>query len=168
MTLQEFFDMLGENPSLILSYFILIPLTAFLAGILGKGEGHISPWKYLYAVLVYMVCIPGLFAFILNIYLFLFERQPIMETDVLNQILPIISMVVTLLLISRNVSLDEVPCFEKLTGFLTIVTVVMAIMWILDKTHIIAFTYIPFYYVVLILLILIIVIRYAWKNIAAK
>lgn len=167
MTLQEFFDMLGENPSLVLSYFVLIPLTAFLAGILGKGEGNISPWKYLYAVLVYMVCIPGLFAVILNIYLFLFERRSALDTDVLTQILPIFSMIITLFLIRSNVLLDQVPCFEKLTGFLTIVTVVMAIMWILDKTHIIAFTYIPFYYVVLILLVLIIVIRYGWKKVAS-
>ena len=70
MTLQEFFRLLGENPSYVLMYFGLIPITALLAGILGKGEGEISPWKYLYSTLIYLVCVPGIFALTLNIYLF--------------------------------------------------------------------------------------------------
>jgi len=167
MTLLELFELLGDNPSIILGYFLLVPFTAFLAYLLGKDEGHMSPWKYLYSVLVYMVSIPGLFAVILNIYLFLFERRPILETDVYSQILPIFSMVGTLLLIKANVDLDRVPGFDKLTAFLMIVTIIMGIMWILDRTHIIAITFIPFYYVILILLALVAMIRLAWKKMAA-
>ena len=167
MTLQELFELCGNRPWIILAYFLFIPFTALLASILGKNEGHLSPWKYLYSALVYMVSIPGLFAVILNIYLFLFERRPIMETDIYSQILPILSMVGTLLLIKANVDLDEVPGFDRLTAFLMIVSIIMVIMWILDKTHLIAFTFIPFYYVLLILLALIIVIRVAWKKMAS-
>lgn len=166
MTLFELFELFADNPSLILGYFLLIPFTAFLALILGRQEGHLSPWKYLYSILVYLVSIPGLFAVILNIYLFLFERRPILETDVYSQILPIFSMVGTLLLIKANVDLDKIPGFDKLTAFLMIVSIVMGIMWILDKTHIIAFTYIPFYYVILILIALIAMIRIGWKKMA--
>ena len=166
MTLFELFELCADNPSLILGYFLLIPFTAFLALILGRHEGHLSPWKYLYSILVYLVSIPGLFAVILNIYLFLFERRPILETDVYSQILPIFSMVGTLLLIKANVDLDKIPGFDKLTAFLMIVSMVMGIMWILDKTHIIAFTYIPFYYVILILIALIAMIRIGWKKMA--
>ena len=98
MTLLDFFKLLGENPSYMLGYFGLIPLTALLAGLLGSGEGHISPWKYLYSALVYLVCIPGIFAFTLNIYLFLFERsqRSILGSDIFSQILPVISMILTL------------------------------------------------------------------------
>jgi len=167
MTLLELFELIGDNPAIILGYFLLVPFTALLAYLLGKDEGHLSPWKYLYSVLVYMVSIPGLFAVILNIYLFLFERRPILETDIYSQILPIFSMVGTLLLIKANVDLDKVPGFEKLTAFLMIVSIVMGIMWILDKTRIIAFTYIPFYYVILILLGLVAMIRLGWKKMAA-
>jgi len=166
MTLLELFELFADNPMMILGYFLLIPFTAFLAYILGRHEGHLSPWKYLYTVLIYMVSIPGLFAVILNIYLFLFERRPILETDVYSQILPIFSMVGTLLLIKANVDLEKIPGFEKLTAFLMIVSIVMGIMWILDKTHIIAFTYIPFYYVILILVGLIAMIRIGWKKMA--
>ena len=167
MTLLELFELIGDNPAIILGYFLLIPFTAFLAYLLGKDEGHLSPWKYLYSVLVYMVSIPGLFAVILNIYLFLFERRPILESDIYSQILPIFSMAGTLMLIKANVDLDKVPGFERLTAFLMIVTIVMGIMWILDKTRIIAFTFIPFYYVILILLGLVAMIRLGWKKMAA-
>lgn len=166
MTLLELFEMIGNNPAIIIGYFLLIPFTALLAYILGRGEGHLSPWKYLYSILVYMVSIPGLFAVILNIYLFLFERRPILETDIYSQILPIFSMAGTLMLIKANVDLDKVPGFERLTAFLMIVTIVMGIMWILDKTRIIAFTYIPFYYVILILVGLVAMIRLGWKRMA--
>lgn len=168
MTLLELFELIADNPALIIGYFLLIPFTALLAGILGKNEGHLSPWKYLYSALIYMVSIPGLFAVILNVYLFLFERRPILETDIYSQILPIFAMVGTLMLIRSNVDLDEIPGFDKLTAFLMIVTIVMVIMWILDKTHIIAFTFIPFYYVLLILLALIVVIRVAWSRMTEK
>lgn len=167
MTLLELFELLGDNPAIIIGYFLLVPFTALLAYLLGKDEGHLSPWKYLYSVLVYLVSIPGLFAVILNIYLFLFERRPILETDVYSQILPIFSMVGTLLLIKANVDLDKVPGFDKLTAFLMIVSIVMCLMWILDRTHIIAITFIPFYYVILILLAMVAMIRLAWKKMAA-
>jgi len=74
MTLQEFFDACTNNPEIIGFYFVALPLTAFLASVFGKGEGHLSPWKYLYTVLVYAATVPGIFAIVLNVYLFLFER----------------------------------------------------------------------------------------------
>ena len=73
MTLQELFDVLGANPEIILFFFAALPLTAFLASVFGRGEGHLSPWKYLYCILTYLSAIPGIFAILLNIYLFLFE-----------------------------------------------------------------------------------------------
>ena len=106
MTLREFFDYLGDNPFVVLAYFLLIPFTALLAGTLAKGEGHQSPWKYLYSALVFGVCIPGIFAVTLSAYFFLFERGRLMDANVLLQVLPVISMILTLSLIRGNVSFD--------------------------------------------------------------
>ena len=75
MTLKEFLDSLSANPFYLLVYFSIIPLTALIAWLLGKGEGNTSPWKYLYASLIYMVCVPGIFAVGLNLYAFLFEPR---------------------------------------------------------------------------------------------
>ena len=164
MTLKEFFDALTNDPTYVIFYFAIIPIAAFLAGILGKGEGHISPWKYLYSTLIYFICVPGIFAITVSIYQFLFERRSIWEADVFVQVLPVISMVVTLLIIRRNVDLDLIPGFDKLGGLVTVITASLAIMWFIDRLRIIAFTYIRFELVILFLIGLIVLIRFGWKK----
>lgn len=168
MTLQQFFDLLSNNPAIVLFYFIAMPLTAFLSGVFGKGEGHISPWKYVYCTLMYMAAVPGVFAIILNVYRFLFERQKIMETDIYTQILPVIAMVVTFLLIRRNVELNQIPGFNRLSGLMFVVTAILAVMWILDRTNLIAITIVPFQYVILIIVALLVLARIGWKRITVK
>jgi len=164
MTLKEFFDALTADPIYVIFYFSIIPIAAFLAGILGKGEGHLSPWKYLYSTLIYFICVPGIFAITVSIYQFLFGNRNIMQADVFTQVLPIISMVVTLLIIRRNVNLDDVPGFDKLGGLVTVITAALAIMWFIDRLRIIAFTYVRFELVILFLVGLILVIRFGWKR----
>ena len=164
MTLQEFFDSCSHNPEIIGFYFVALPLTAFLASVFGKGEGHLSPWKYLYTALVYMATIPGIFAVLLNIYLFMFERQPIMETNIYTQIVPILVMFFTLWLIKRNVPFEFIPGFDKLSGLVLITFTILAVMWLLDRMHIIAFTYLPFQYILILLIGLFVLARYGLKQ----
>jgi len=164
MTLQEFFDLLADNPSYILFYFFLMPFCALLAGILGKNEGTLSPWKYLYSAILYLVCIPGIFAITLSIYYFLFERIPILQTNVYTQILPIISMMLTIFIVKKNVQLDEIPGFDKLSGLIMIIASALAIMWFIDKTRIWVVSYLPFQYVFLIFAGLLIAIRLGWSR----
>jgi len=166
MTLGEFFDWIGERPGLILTYFLLIPVIALLAGAFSKGEGHLSPWKYLYSALIYLVSIPGIFAVTLSVYMFLFERRSIMDTNMYTQVLPIFSMIVTILIIRKQVSLDQVPGFDKISGLIIIIATLMCIMWIIDKTHIYSITFMPFYVVILILLAGFFVIRLGLRRLA--
>lgn len=168
MTLQEFFNFLVSNPFWIISYFLLIPFTAWLAGIFGKGEGQEDPWKYLYSALIYLVCVPGIFAVFFNLYLFIFERRSIFQTEIFTQLLPIVSMFVTLLLIRRNVSLDLVPGFDKITGLFMMITAAFAFFWVLDKTHLIVISYLPLWQGVLIFAGLLLVMRWGWGRLAKK
>lgn len=164
MTLQDFFRLLGENPSYVLAFFALIPMTALLANFMGKGEGNMPPWTFLYAILIYLVCIPGIFAFTLSIYQFLFDRRSVMETDILSQILPVFSMAATLLIIRQNVSFDTIPGFGKLSGLVMMIVATFAFMWFLDRTHIYVFTSLPFWQVILIFIGLFLVIRFGWSQ----
>lgn len=164
MTLQEFFDWLGQHPGWILFYFLLVPFAAALSGWMGKGEGHLSPWKYFYSALVYLVCIPGIFAIFLNIYLFLFERRSIFETDVFTQVLPIFSMIGSIVIIRNNVDLDLVPGFGKLSGLFTLISAILIIMFFIDRTRIIAFTYVPIGYLLLIFAGLLLLARWSFKK----
>jgi len=162
MTLKQFFELLAMNPEVLIFFFIACPLTALLASWLGRGEGHLTPWKYMYSVLVYLICIPGIFAVTLNVYLFLFERQSIFDADIWTQILPVISMVATLMLIKKNVSYDEVPGFGKIHGLMLMIACIILLMWLIDRTHIIAITIIPFQQVILAFLVLLGVAMLGW------
>ncbi len=144
MTLEELFQQIAENPAYIIFYFSIIPFAAFLAGLLGKGEGHMSPWKYLYSALIFLVSVPGIFSVTLSVYFFLFEKRPIMQTDVFTQIIPVLSMVITLLAIRKNVNLDYIPGFDKMSGLITMITASLAIMWFIDRTRIWVVSYVRF------------------------
>lgn len=167
MTLQEFFDVCSERPEFIIFFFIALPLTAFLASVFGKGEGHLSPWKYMYSFIVYAATIPGIFALLLNVYLFLFERQPIMQTNIYTQIMPIIIMGLTLWLVKRNVAFDDIPGFDRLSGLMLVTLIILGLMWVLDRTHIFAVTFMPFQQVLLILILLLILARWGLKRVFA-
>ena len=163
MTLQDFFNACAEQPAIPIFFFTALPLTAFLAWIFGKGEGHISPWKYLYSILVYLAFIPGIFSITLSIYFFLFEKRSIMETDIVLQIVPVVVMILTYWLIKKNISMDQIPGFGKLSGLILMISVIMVAMWILDRTHVIAITIIPFQWFILLFIALIVAARYGWK-----
>jgi hypothetical protein len=168
MTLREFFTLLAANPEVLIFFFVACPLTALLSSWLGRGEGHITPWKSLYSTLVYLICIPGIFAVTLNVYLFLFERQSVFDMDIWTQVLPIVSMILTLILIRKNVSFDQVPGFGKIHGLMVMIGAILVLMWLVDRTHIIAISFIPFYQVILGFLVLLGIAMIGWRKFSAN
>lgn len=164
MTLSEFFDYLGSHPFVMLAYFIGIPFTALLAGVMGRGEGNQSPWKYLYSALIYMVCVPGIFAVALSVYFFLFERGSLMNANVFIQILPILSMVLTLAIVRRNATFDLIPGFGKLSSLMLMIGSVFVLMYLLDRIRLVAWVDVPVQYLILIVAGLLIAFRYGFKS----
>ena len=164
MTLAQFFEVCSQNASVVLFYFIATPLTALLGSIFGKGEGHLSPWKYLYSFLIYAVTIPGLFAISLSIYLFFFERGSIMDANIFTQVLPIISMLLTISIIRKTVDLDLVPGFNKLSSLMLVISIVLLLLWIMEKTNIFVFTYMPFWQFILLLVAVFVLLRFLLKK----
>ncbi len=168
MTLGQFLDVLAQEPGVIAFYYVTLPLTAFIAGMLGKGSGHESPWKFLYTVLVYMACIPGIFSATLTIYLIVVEKQSVLDIHLFTQILPIVGMVFTLWVIRKNVAFDDIPGFDKLHGLILFLGVLISFLWILEKLRILVITYIPIGYFLLVFIIMLIVMRYGWKKMAGR
>ena len=163
MTLQEFFQVCLENPEIPVFYFVAVPLTALLAGIFSRGDGEISPWKYLYAALMYFAFVPGIFAITLNLYLFLFERQSIWNIDLVMQVLPVVSMLITLWLITKYVDLNAIPGFGKISGLILMILVLLSLLWIVDRTHILVISVLPFTTFLIIFVLMIVLFRYGWK-----
>ncbi len=166
MTLRDIFQSISGNPGLLVLLLLLVPAATFLANLWsGQTAEEIWKWRYTYAILVYLACIPGMFAVTLNIYLFLFERQSIWDMNLVIQLLPVLSMIGTLMLIRKKIPFSYVPGFGKLSGFLTLIFAVMGILWFIDRTHIYAITYIPFAYIAIGFVVLLLVIRFAWQRI---
>ena len=165
MTLRELFDYLSANPFLVVAFFLGLPFVALLAGIVAKGEGHLSPWKYLYSALVYLACIPGIFAATLAIYLFLFEQGgSIYNINLLTQVLPIGSMIATLGIVRRNAPFEYIPGFGKLSDLIMMIASVFVLMYFLDRIHLVAWIYVPVQWLLLIVVGFLILFRFGLKR----
>jgi len=137
MTVREFIEMVDHRPLLAGLFLGLPPVMAFLCGRLhARGNGGAAPWKYIYSVLVYAVCVPGIFAVMLTAYTMFFSKENLLDASLLVYFAPIVSMIVTLALIRQRVSFDEVPGFDRLSGLMVMLACSFAIALGIDKTRI--------------------------------
>jgi len=83
------------------------------------------------------------------------------------QILPIVSMVLTLAIIRRNASFEMIPGFGKLSSLMTMIGSVFILMYLLDRIHLIAWVNVPVHYLILIVAGLLIAFRYGFKSLVA-
>jgi hypothetical protein len=164
MTLRELFAYIGDNPTVLVLYFLALPALALLMGWISKDEGHVAPWKHIYAMLIFGVCVPGIFSVALSVYNFLFERGSLMNANVLIQILPILSMILTLAIIRRNVPFDMIPGSERINNLMMTIAAVFMLMYLLDRTRIFAFVNIPVQYLLVIVLGLLLAVRYGLRR----
>lgn len=164
MTLSQFFTTVSENPWPPALYFVMMPLVAYLIGVVANGSKDVKFWSYVYSVLVYAICIPGIFAVSLNIYLFLFERQSVWQANIILQLLPIISMALTLMLIKSKIPFALIPGFGKISGFMTLIAALIGVMWFVDRIHLVAWTYVPFTVILVGFVLALVAIRFAWSK----
>jgi hypothetical protein len=137
MTLRELIALVGEQPLLLVAWFVAVPLVAWLMGRLhAHGQGGRSPWRYLYAVLVYLACVPGMLSAVLTAYALFFTRENLLDLDALVFLLPIASMAITLALIGSAVRFEQVPGFDRLSGLMLTLAVSFGIALALSRTRI--------------------------------
>lgn len=137
MTTRDFIDMTGQYPRILIAIFVLPPVMAWFCGLVhGKDRGGTAPWKYFYSILVYLVCVPGLFASVLTAYTLFINKENLLDANTLVYFAPIVSMIVTLVFIGRNVSFDDVPGFERLSGLMVMMGCTFAIVLFIDRMHV--------------------------------
>src|SRR5258706_3102411 len=140
MTTRELIHLADQHPLALASLFVFAPLAAWLCGRMhGPGNGGSSPWKCCYSILVYLTCVPGVFAAVLTAYALFFTRENLLDVSFLIYILPIVSMVVTLVLIGKNVSFEVIPGFERLSGLMVMIGCSFAIALAIEKIRIFIF-----------------------------
>jgi uncharacterized membrane protein YsdA (DUF1294 family) len=164
MTLQDLFVWLGQHPAPLLAFFALLPLSALLLGLITKNKTYNSDWRYGYSALVYLACVPGIFAVALSAYFFLFERRSILQTDVFTQVLPVAVMLFTLWIIRRSLPFAAIPGFKKISGLMLMIFCALSLMWFIDRTHIMVFAYLPFQYLLGIFGVLLGLMVYGWNR----
>ena len=137
VTIRDLIQLAGKHPWLLVLVFVGPPVLAWLAGRLqGKDQGKLPPWKYLHAVLVYVVWVPGMFAAVITAYTLFFSGENLLDANLPVYFLPIAAMVATLVLIRKNVSFDDVPGFHRLSGLMVMVGCSFAIALAIQKTRI--------------------------------
>jgi len=137
MTTRDLVQNADQHPLALAAALATPPVVAWVAGRLhGRGQGGPGLWKYLYTVLVYIACVPGLVAGVLTAYTVFFSRENLLDTSLLAYFLPIVSMVVTLVLVRKNDAFDDVPGFDRLSGLMVMVGCSFAIALAIQKTKI--------------------------------
>ena len=119
MSVQQFFNFLSQHSLLIVLYFVVLLVLAFGFSIRHKKSPSRLNSKLL-SVLVFLVSIPGIMATIIVFYSLFFIRLNLLEVNVVLYFLPILSMILTLFVISKNTSLNKLPGFNRLSGLMTL------------------------------------------------
>lgn len=137
MSIDSLITLLSQKREEILYFLCAVPLGAILLRLLhGKYKGKRSPWKYFYSVLVYIICIPGIFSLVISAYSLLFLHENLMTLDVLVYYLPVLSMIITLVIIKRSVEFEYIPGFSKIYGLMILFFLTFVIALILDKLRV--------------------------------
>jgi hypothetical protein len=137
MTIKDLIQLANGHLLALLLFFIFPPVAAWICGRLhGRDNGGNAPWKYIYSVLVYLVCIPGLFSSVLTGYALFFTKENLLDVNLAVYILPIISMIVTLILIHKTVNFENVPGFDRISGLMVMIGCSFVIALAIEKTRI--------------------------------
>ncbi len=168
MTVEEFYTYLNTHTLAVLFLFFSIPVIALVINWICSGEGEQSPWKYIYAMLIYAACIPGILSVALGIYLFLFEPgSSIYRLNLLTHVLPVVAMIATLAIIRRNVALDYVPGFGRISTFIFMILAIFILMYIMQRLHLIMWIYMPAQYFLLTVVGLLLILHFSLKRLIA-
>ena len=140
MTIRDFLNLAGNNALLISGIFISVPVVSWLLGVIHRrGRGWMTPWKYFYSFLIYLICVPGIFASVITAYSLFFQRENLLDVNMLVYFLPVISMIVTLVIIGRNVEFSLIPGFDRLSGLMVMIAVSFASALAIQKTRLFVF-----------------------------
>lgn len=137
MSIRDFIVFLSTHPIVTLVCLGAVPALALVWSLLHRRQSSgQSPWKQGYAVLVYLACIPGMFAAVLVAYTLFFSHENLLDANALAYFLPLATMLATLVVIRRRVAFGELPGFGRLSGLMTLLALSFAAALAIDRTRI--------------------------------
>jgi hypothetical protein len=145
MSVLELFSWIESHPMALVVYTAGLPVLALLFRLVhGPFKAALAPWKYGYTFVVYLSCIPGIFVLFAAVYQFTFSGVDLLALDLLVYALPVLSMIVTLLLVRRTIRFDDIPGFRRIAGLVAVTAATFVILLVLDRLRIFLFFRAPF------------------------
>lgn len=132
MSVQAFYNFLSEHSLWVVIYFVAIFGLSILISQRQKKMPSSLNAKLL-SLFIFMVSIPGILAAIVVFYSLFFVRVNLLDVDIVVYFLPIVMMVLTLFFIAKKVNLNELPGFNRLSGLMTLLTLIGFILLLLYK-----------------------------------
>ncbi|AXT52690.1 hypothetical protein D1818_18355 [Aquimarina sp. BL5] len=165
MTVQDFINWFGNSPNLVLGYFAIIIAFSLIGLLFVKPANFKPPINYLYGILIYAVTIPGLLALVLLLYSFFFLKTNLLQLDLVTYFVPLISLIITLVIINKTIPMSQIPGFGKLSGLFIIVIITFIITYILQRMFFGVFFVGRFQYLIVFFLALLFGLKIAWDRI---
>ena len=138
MSVLELFDYLKDHRWFLLGYTVGLPAFALLLRVGRSGETSRFR-RYLYSLVVYLSCVPGIFVLFSSLYLVAFRRENLLALDLLVFALPVLSMVVTLVVVRKSIDFDDIPGFQRIAGLFALTIGTFALLFVLDRLRILLF-----------------------------
>ncbi|MFD2562774.1 hypothetical protein [Aquimarina rubra] len=164
MTVQDFINWFGNNPNLVLGYFAVIIAFSLIGLLFVKPANFNPPINYLYGILIYAITIPGLLALVLLLYSFFFLKTNLLQLDLVTYFVPLISMIITLVVINRTIPMSRIPGFGKLSGLFIMIIITFVITYILQRMFFGVFFVGRFQYLIVFFLVLLFGLKIAWDR----
>lgn len=138
MTIDTFIRTLSTvNPWMLLAILAAPPAFAWgFSKTHEPGEAEVPPRNYVYSVLVYLVCVPGIFGATLTAYTLFFIRQNLLKVNLFVYFLPVVSMIFTLVIVGRQADWDSLPGVDRLYGLVLVLVISFGAALAIQKTRI--------------------------------
>lgn len=169
MSVEEFIYFLSQQKNYVLGFLLAMPIICILLRLFhGRFRGYFSPWKYIYSVITYLICIPGMFSLSLIFYYLLFLHENLLTLDIYVCYLPVISMLITLTIMHNSIDINDLPGFNKLSGLMIIIGITFFSTLILDRLRVFVVFGGSIFSLFIICIIIFLLLKYAMRLIFGK
>ncbi len=169
MTVEGLISYLSQQRYYVVAIMLAVPVLCILLRLLhGRLRGNLSPWKYIYSVLVYLSCIPGMFSISVILYNLLFLHANLMELDIFVCYLPVLSMLVTLFIMHQIIEINQLPGFDKISGLMIISGIAFFVTLIIDRLQVFVLFYGSIFWLFIICIAIFFLLKYAMRLLFGK
>lgn len=163
MTIQELIDWFSTNPYLVLGYFAAMLLLTLIA-VSVVSQNNFKQVRYFMSMLIYGVTVPGILAIFLTLYALLFLGNSLLNVSIVIYFVPILTMVLTLVILNKKVAMKDIPGFGKLSALIIMIGIAFIIIFVLQKSYFGVFFNGGFTQLMLVFAILLVVLRFSWAR----